>query len=86
MEKRDRFKDCLRRGVALMWIAAAAMLLACGQESGQPSDLSKKAPPSLGAIATVDGSEEEKAEGQKPAGGAEQAPVQSQPVPAAPKQ
>jgi hypothetical protein len=86
MEKGDRFRNTLRLGLALMWIASAAMLPACGQEGGQPSDLSKKAPPSLGAIANVDGSDEGKKEGQKPAAEAEQPPAQGQAAPAAPKQ
>jgi hypothetical protein len=69
-------------------IGCIAMLLACG-EAGQ-GDLSKKAPPSLGAISNVDGSDEEKKDGKKPQAGAEQTPAQSpagsQPVQAAPKQ
>ena len=59
----------------ILVIAGALMLLACDQPSGQ-SDLSKKAPPSLGAIANVDGSDETKKEGQKPKEGTEQAPAQ----------
>jgi len=49
------------------------MLFACDQPSGQ-SDLSKKAPPSLGAIAEVDGSDDTKKEGKKPQAGTEQTP------------
>ena len=44
--------------------------------SGQ-GDLSKKAPPSLGAIADVDGSDDTKKEGKKLQTGAEQTPAQS---------
>ena len=73
----------------ILVIAGALMLLACDQPSGQ-SDLSKKAPPSLGAIANVDGSDDEKKDGKKPQAGSEQAPAQSpaegQPAQAAPKQ
>jgi len=71
-----------------MVIGCIAMLLACG-EAGQ-GDLSKKAPPSLGAIADVDGADDAKKEGKKPQAGAEQTPAQSpaggQPPQAAPKQ
>jgi len=73
----------------ILVIAGALMLLACDQPSGQ-SDLSKKAPPSLGAIANVDGSDDEKKDGKKAQAGSEQAPAQSpaggQPAQAAPKQ
>ena len=58
-------------------------------EAGQ-GDLSKKAPPNLGAIADVDGSDDTKKEGKKAQAGAEQTPAQApaagQPVQAAPKQ
>lgn len=71
-------------------IGAALMLFACDQPSGQQSDLSKKAPPSLGAISSVDGSDEGKKDEKKPQAGSEQAPAQSpaagQPPQAAPKQ
>jgi hypothetical protein len=74
--------------LGVLVIGCIAMLLACG-EAGQ-GDLSKKAPPSLGAIAEVDGSDDTKKEGNKPQAGAEQTPVQApaagQPVQAAPKQ
>jgi len=57
--------------------------------SGQ-SDLAKKPPPNLGAIAEVDGAAEEKPDAKKPQAGAEQKPAQSpaesQPAQAAPKQ
>lgn len=89
MEHGSRFKGQLWWGVGLLVIGAALMLFACDQPSGQ-SDLSKKAPPSLGAIAEVDGSDDTKKEGKKPQAGAEQTPAQSpagsQPVQAAPKQ
>jgi hypothetical protein len=74
--------------LGVMIIGCVAMLLACG-EAGQ-SDLSKKAPPNLGAIADVDGADDNKKEGKKPQAGAEQTPAQApaaaQPVQAAPKQ
>jgi hypothetical protein len=89
MENSIRFKGQWRWVLGLFVIGAALMLFACDQPSGQ-SDLSKKAPPSLGAIAEVDGSDDTKKEGQKPKAGTEQAPAQSsaagQPAPAAPKQ
>jgi hypothetical protein len=89
MEHSIRFKGQLWWVLGLLVIGAALMLFACDQPSGQ-SDLSKKAPPSLGAIADVDGSDDTKKEGKKPQTGAEQAPAQSaagsQPVQAAPKQ
>lgn len=69
----------------VIFLAAAALLCACSQEGGQPSDLSKKAPPSLGAIAEVDGADDGKKEGNKPPAGTPQAPA-GQSAPAAPKQ
>jgi hypothetical protein len=73
-----------------MLLTAAALLFACSQEGGQPGDLSKKAPPSLGAIANVDGSDDTKKEGDKPPAGTPQAPAPGaaagQSAPAAPKQ
>jgi hypothetical protein len=90
MKNLSKSKDQWRWALGLLLIGAAVMLFACSQEGGQPSDLSKKAPPSLGAIAEVDGSDDTKKEGKKPQAGAEQAPAQSpagsQPVQAAPKQ
>jgi hypothetical protein len=75
--------------LGVLVIGCIAMLFACDQPAGQ-SDLSKKAPPSLGAIAEVDGSDDTKKEGKKPQAGAEQTPAQApsagQPVQAAPKQ
>jgi hypothetical protein len=89
MEHSSRFNGQLWWVVGLLVIGAALMFFACDQPSGQ-SDLSKKAPPSLGAIAEVDGSDDTKKEGKKPQAGAEQTPAQSpaggQPVQAAPKQ
>jgi len=89
----ERKRKQTRQGVWLMGLLAIGcmlFLLACSQEGGPPSDLSKKAPPSLGAIAEVDGSDDTKKEGQKPPAGTEQTPAQSpaggQPAPAAPKQ
>ena len=74
--------------LGVLVIGCISMLLACG-EAGQ-SDLSKKAPPNLGAIADVDGADEGKKDDKKPQAGAEQKPAQSpaagQPVQAAPKQ
>jgi len=75
--------------LGVMIIGCVSMLLACDQPAGQ-GDLSKKAPPSLGAIAEVDGSDDTKKEGKKPQAGAEQTPAQApaagQPAPSAPKQ
>jgi hypothetical protein len=90
MKNIRKSKDQWRWVLALLVIGAAVMLFACSQEGGQPSDLSKKAPPSLGAIANVDGSDDTKKEGDKPQAGTQQAPAQSpaagQPAQAAPKQ
>jgi hypothetical protein len=76
--------------LGLLVVGAALMLFACDQPSGQAGDLSKKAPPSLGAIANVDGSDETKKDEKKSQPGAEQTPAQSpaagQPAQAAPKQ
>jgi hypothetical protein len=76
--------------LALLMVGGALMLFACSQEGGQPADLSKKAPPSLGAISSVDGSDEGKKDQKKAQAGSEQAPAQSpaagQPAQAAPKQ
>jgi len=76
-------------GMGVLVVGVALMLFACEQPSGQ-SELSKKAPPSLGAIAEVDGSDDAKKEGKKPPASTGQTPVQSpaagQPAQAAPKQ
>jgi hypothetical protein len=89
MRHRIQSKGRYRWGLGLLGVGAALMLFACDQPSGQ-SELSKKAPPSLGAIAEVDGSEDAKKEGKKPQAGTEQSPAQSpaagQPAQAAPKQ
>ncbi|HSO62958.1 MAG TPA: hypothetical protein VLR50_18130 [Desulfobacterales bacterium] len=90
MEHSSRLKGQLCWVLGLFVIGAAVMLFACSQEGGQPSDLSKKAPPSLGAIADVDGADDAKKEGKKAKAGAEQAPASSpagsQPAQVAPKQ
>lgn len=90
MENDSRSKSQLWWVLGLLVIGAALMLFACDQPSGQQSDLSKKAPPSLGAIAEVDGSEDTKKEGKKPEAGTEQTPAQGsatgQPAQSAPKQ
>jgi hypothetical protein len=74
--------------LGVMIIGCISMLLACG-EAGQ-SDLAKKPPPNLGAIADVDGAPDETKDAKKPQTGAEQKPAESpaggQPVQAAPKQ
>jgi hypothetical protein len=88
--------------MGLLAIGCVLLLLACGQESGQKGgqagsptggqagSLANKPPPSLGAIANVDGSDETKKDEKKPQAGAEQTPAQSpaeaQPAQAAPKQ
>ncbi len=83
MERRNLFRGKIGWAFGLLVVGAALMLFACDQPSGKSSDLSKKAPPSLGAIADVDGSDDTKKEGQKSKAGTEQAPAQN---PAAPKQ
>jgi len=89
MDIRNRSKIKIGWVLGILVIGAALMLFACDQPSGQ-SDLSKKAPPNLGAIAEVDGSDDTKKEGKKPQAGSEQTPAQSpaggQPAQAAPKQ
>jgi hypothetical protein len=90
MERGNLSKSKIGWALGILVIGAALMLFACDQPSGKSSDLSKKAPPSLGAIADVDGADDTKKEGQKPKAGTEQAPAQNpaagQPAPAAPKQ
>ena len=89
MRHRIQSKGRYGWGMGILVVGAALMLFACDQPSGQ-SELSKKAPPSLGAIAEVDGSDDAKKEGKKPPAGTEQTPAQSpaagQPAQAAPKQ
>jgi hypothetical protein len=78
MEKRVRSKGHFRWVSGFLLMGAALVLFACGQEGGgQAGDLSKKAPPSLGAIAEVDGSDDAKKDGTKPKADAGQAPAQS---------
>jgi len=80
--------------MGLLAIGCVLLLLACSQEGGQTggqaSGLANKPPPSLGAIAEVDGSDDAKKEGKKPQAGAEQTPAQApaaaQPAQPAPKQ
>ena len=90
MKRRNLSNGKIGWAFGLLVIGAALVLFACEQPSGKSGDLSKKAPPSLGAIANVDGSDETKKDGQKPKEGAEQTPAQSptagQPAQAAPKQ
>ena len=90
MERRNHSKGKIGWVLGLLVIAAALMLFACDQPSGQSSDLSKKAPPSLGAIAEVDGSDDTKKEGKKPQPGTEQpaaqTPAAGQPAQTTPKQ
>ena len=90
MEKNRKQKRQWGWMMGLLAIGCVLLLLACSQEGGQAGDLSKKAPPSLGAIAEVDGSDDTKKEGQKPPAGTEQTPAQapagSPPAQAAPKQ
>jgi hypothetical protein len=90
MKDIGKSKNQWRWVLALLVIGAAVMLFACSQEGGQPSDLSKKAPPSLGAISNVDGSDEGKKDAKTPQAGTQQTPAQSpaggQPPQAAPKQ
>lgn len=77
--------------MGVLVIGTALMLLACdqpsGQSGGQAGSLANKPPPSLGAIANVDGSDEtKKPDESKAAAGTEQKPAQGQPAQAAPKQ
>ena len=75
--------------LGVLVIGFISMLFACDQPVGQ-SDLAKKPPPNLGAIADVDGAAEETKDAKKPQAGAEQKPAQSpagsQPAETAPKQ
>jgi len=94
MERNRKQKRQWSWVVGLLAIGCMLLLLACSQEGGQTGGqaggLANKPPPSLGAIAEVDGSDDTKKEGQKPQAGAEQAPVQApaagQPAQPAPKQ
>jgi hypothetical protein len=89
MNSNKTYKLRWRWVLGVLVIGFISMLFACDQPAGQ-SDLSKKAPPNLGAIADVDGADEGKKDDKKPQAGAEQKPAQSpaagQPVQAAPKQ
>ena len=89
MECRSESKSLSGWVRGFLVIGVALLLFACDQPAGQ-SDLSKKAPPNLGAISNVDGADEGKKDEKKPQAGAEQTPAPSpaagQPVQAAPKQ
>jgi hypothetical protein len=76
MKTRGRTKGIFRCGFAILTIGAVLLFFACDQQGGTPIDLSKKAPPNLGAISGVDGSGEEKADTQKPQTEAEKKPEQ----------
>jgi hypothetical protein len=92
MENRGESKGQRRWFFGILAVGVLLMLYACDQQSGQSgqSGLANKPPPSLGAIAEVDGSDDTKKEGKKPQAGTEQAPAQSpagsQPAQGAPKQ
>jgi hypothetical protein len=90
MERSSKKKRQWGWVMGLLAIGCVLLLLACGQEGGQAGSLANKPPPSLGAIANVDGSDETKKDEKKPQAGAEQAPAQTpaagQPAQAAPKQ
>jgi len=94
MEKNRKHKRQWGWVTGLLAIGCMLLLLACGQEGGQTggqgSGLANKPPPSLGAIANVDGSDETKKDEKKDQPGAEQKPAESQagsqPAQAAPKQ
>jgi hypothetical protein len=94
MENRSKSKVQWRWVLSILVIGAALALFACEQQGGQtgaqPGGLANKPPPSLGAIANVDGSDETKKDEKKPEAGAEQKPAESpaggQPAQAAPKQ
>ena len=89
MENHGKSKGQGRFILGVLSIGAALMLFACDQPAGQ-SGLANKPPPSLGAIANVDGSDETKKDEKKAQPGAEQKPAESpagsQPAQAAPKQ
>jgi hypothetical protein len=86
MKRRIESKGISGWMMGIMAIGAALMLLACDQPSGQSGSLANKPPPSLGAIANVDGSDETKKDEKKTPAGAEQKPAQGQPAQPAPKQ
>jgi len=90
MERRNHSKGKIGWVLGLLVMGAALMLFACDPVPSGQSDLAKKPPPNLGAIADVDGATEEKPDAKKPQAGAEQKPAQSpaesQPAQAAPKQ
>jgi len=81
MVNRNKSKSQWQWVLGILVIGAALALFACEQQGGstggQGSGLANKPPPSLGAIAEVDGSDDTKKEGKKPQAGAEQAPAQS---------
>jgi hypothetical protein len=89
MRQRIQLRGRYGWGMGILLGGAVLMLVACDQPSGQ-SDLSKKPPPSLGAIAEVDGSEDTKKDAKKPQPATEQTPAQApaggQPTQTAPKQ
>ena len=89
MENFSQSKGRRRWILGVLVMGAALMLYACDQPAGQ-SGLANKPPPSLGAIAHVDGSDETKKDEKKAQPGAEQKPAESptggQPAQAAPKQ
>ncbi|MCU0593471.1 MAG: hypothetical protein MUC57_18620 [Desulfobacterales bacterium] len=94
MEKNRKHKRRWGWMMGFLAIGCMLLLLACSQEGGQTGgqagSLANKPPPSLGAIANVDGSDETKKDEKKPEAGAEQKPAESpaagQPAQAAPKQ
>jgi len=90
MKETDQLDGGFRWWLAILALGMALALFACSQEGGKSGDLSKKAPPSLGAISSVDGSEDEKKDSKKPQTDSEkkpeQAPAASQPAQTAPKQ
>jgi hypothetical protein len=86
MECRNESKSLSGWVLGLLVIGAALMLFACDPVPSGQSDLAKKPPPNLGAIADVDGAAEETKDAKKPQAGAEQKPAQGQPAQAAPKQ
>ena len=89
MECRSEYKSLSGWVRGLLVIGVALLLFACDPPTGQ-SDLAKKPPPNLGAIADVDGAPDETKDAKKPQAGAEQKPAESpagsQPVQTAPKQ
>lgn len=81
MKDRSKSKSQWQWVLGILVIGAALALFACEQQGGstggQGAGLANKPPPSLGAIANVDGSDETKKDEKKPEAGAQPAPAQA---------